>query len=222
MTAENLSSCLNSIKEVYIMKKQLMKRAWVIFRTLSGDKNAKLKAALKEAWFEMKKGTVKEEIQLDLPQLIGTEKQVDWAESLRKNYVTDMINFINSDEKFDTPKTRNTAGSLAHSMYESGITNTEPSRNSMFYKYRREAKELGLSGNDINDYESKKSGRFFDSITYKALRGKPEIDRIRDEKKVLKYVLFETLKLDIMASDWIEAFRNSRYDNEMRRIFNLK
>lgn len=199
-----------------------MKRAWEIYHTLSGDKRAKLKAALKEAWLEMKKGAVKEEIQIDLPQLIGTEKQVEWAESLRKNYVTDMINFIKSDEKFDNPKTRITAGSLAHSMYESGITNADFSRNSMFYKYQREAQDLGLRGNDINDYEFKKSERFFDTITYRALRGKPEIERIRAEKKVLKYVLFETLKLDIMASDWIEAFRNSRYDNEMRRIFNLK
>lgn len=194
------------------MKKQLMKRAWEIFRTLSGDKNAKLKASLKEAWLEMKKSTVKDEIQVVLPQLIGTEKQVDWAESLRKNYVTDMINFINSDEKFDSPKTRNTAGSLAHTIYETGITNADPSKNSMFHKYLREAKDLGLSDDDIIDYESKKSARFFDSITYRALRGKPQIEKIRAEKKVLEYVLYETLKIDIQAKYWIERFKYTRFD----------
>ena len=36
------------------MKKEVMKRAWEIYRTLSGDRNAKLSQALKQAWAEMK------------------------------------------------------------------------------------------------------------------------------------------------------------------------
>ena len=36
------------------MKKQIMKRAWEIYRTLVGDKAAKLSYALKKAWAEVK------------------------------------------------------------------------------------------------------------------------------------------------------------------------
>lgn len=202
------------------MKKQLMKRAWEIFRTLSGDKRAKLKAALKEAWAEMKNACIKEESQFELQQLLGTEKQVAWAESLRKNFVTDMVDFINSDEKFyDTKYTRLTATDIADNYYERGITNGNPSRTSLFFKYCHEAVEKGLN---VDEYTNEKFSKIFEPTHFVNLKGKTSVERIRAEKKVLKYVLFETLKLDIRASDWIEAFRNSRYDNEMRRIFNLK
>lgn len=36
------------------MKKQVMKRAWEIYRTLTGNRIAKLSAALKQAWAEVK------------------------------------------------------------------------------------------------------------------------------------------------------------------------
>lgn len=36
------------------MKKQIMKRAWEIYRTLTGDHIAKLSMALREAWAEAK------------------------------------------------------------------------------------------------------------------------------------------------------------------------
>lgn len=36
------------------MKKQIMRRAWEIFRTLTGDRIAKLSQALKMAWAEVK------------------------------------------------------------------------------------------------------------------------------------------------------------------------
>ena len=36
------------------MKKQAMRRAWEIYRTLTGDRIAKLSAALKQAWAEVK------------------------------------------------------------------------------------------------------------------------------------------------------------------------
>ena len=36
------------------MKKQIMKRAWEIYRTLTGDRAAKMSMALREAWAEAK------------------------------------------------------------------------------------------------------------------------------------------------------------------------
>lgn len=39
------------------MKKQIMKRAWEIYRTLEGDKIAKLSMALRQAWAEAKAQT---------------------------------------------------------------------------------------------------------------------------------------------------------------------
>lgn len=43
------------------MMKQIMKRAWQIYRTLTGDKTAKLSMALRRAWNEFKEGTIMKE-----------------------------------------------------------------------------------------------------------------------------------------------------------------
>ena len=191
------------------MKKKLMKRAWEIFRTLSGDKRAKLKTSLKEAWFEMKNACVKEETQFDLPQLEGTEKQVAWAQELRKRYLEWILSFIKSDEMFDNPVSRNTAGTLASSIYHNGITNSGIKNSSFFWKHETEAREKGIN---FDLYENEKFHEIFGCISFQALRGKPQIEKIRAEKKVLEYVLYETLKIDIQAKYWIERFKYTRFD----------
>lgn len=61
------------------MKAQIMKRAWEIFRTMVGERLAKLSAALKQAWAEFKNGVKKM-----AKQLKGSEKQIAWAEDIRK------------------------------------------------------------------------------------------------------------------------------------------
>lgn len=43
------------------MMRQIMKRAWEIYRTLEGDKIAKLSMALRHAWTEFKEGTIMNE-----------------------------------------------------------------------------------------------------------------------------------------------------------------
>lgn len=61
------------------MKSQIMKRAWEIFRTLTGDRIAKLSAALKKAWAEFKNSACKA-----MKELKGSVKQIAWAKDIRK------------------------------------------------------------------------------------------------------------------------------------------
>ena len=58
------------------MKRNLMKRAHQIAKGLEGDYRARMSMALRQAWKEVKK--------VELVKLIGTEKQVAWAEEIRK------------------------------------------------------------------------------------------------------------------------------------------
>ena len=48
------------------MMKQVMKRAWQIYRTLEGDKTAKLSMALRQAWAEAKAATTRAANEMDL------------------------------------------------------------------------------------------------------------------------------------------------------------
>lgn len=56
--------------------KNVMKRAWEIYRVLVGDKAAKLSMALKQAWYEIKRGAA------NMVELTGSEKQIKWAKDL--------------------------------------------------------------------------------------------------------------------------------------------
>lgn len=58
--------------------KQVMKRAWEIYRELIGDKIAKLSMALRQAWAEAKAATTK--------KMNGTEKQIKWAEDIKARF----------------------------------------------------------------------------------------------------------------------------------------
>jgi cell fate (sporulation/competence/biofilm development) regulator YmcA (YheA/YmcA/DUF963 family) len=57
--------------------RNVMKRAWEIYRTLEGDRLAKLSFALKQAWSEIKGG-------MKMVELKGSEKQIKWANDLRE------------------------------------------------------------------------------------------------------------------------------------------
>lgn len=48
------------------MMKQIMKRAWEIYRTLEGDKIAKLSMALRQAWAEAKATTTRAANNMDI------------------------------------------------------------------------------------------------------------------------------------------------------------
>ena len=58
------------------MKRNIMKRAHEIARTLIGDWYARLALALRQAWREAK----------EMVKLVGSEKQVAWAEEIRDGY----------------------------------------------------------------------------------------------------------------------------------------
>ena len=58
------------------MKRNLMKRAHEIARSLEGDYRARMSLALRQAWKEVK--------EVELVKLTGTEKQIAWAEDIRK------------------------------------------------------------------------------------------------------------------------------------------
>lgn len=57
--------------------KNVMARAWEIYRTLEGDRLAKLSLALRQAWSEIKGGN-------KMVELKGSEKQIKWATDLRE------------------------------------------------------------------------------------------------------------------------------------------
>lgn len=79
------------------MKKQIMKRAWEIanqaVKKFGGKAREYFSISLRMAWAEVKTAsTVVSGIDVTkLPTLQGTEKQVAWAEDIRKNYI-DYIN----------------------------------------------------------------------------------------------------------------------------------
>jgi len=57
-----------------------MKRAHQIAKNLEGDYRARMSLALRQAWKEVKKVDKK----VELVRLTGTEKQIAWAEDIRK------------------------------------------------------------------------------------------------------------------------------------------
>ena len=68
--------------------KAIMKRAWEILRTLTGDHIAKLAMALRMAWAEKKNGGKKMEAKesVEFVQLEGSPKQIAWGEDIRKSF----------------------------------------------------------------------------------------------------------------------------------------
>src|SRR5690554_4557779 len=58
------------------MRRNVMMRAHQIAKGLEGDYRARMSLALRQAW--------KEEKRVELVKLTGTEKQIAWAEEIRK------------------------------------------------------------------------------------------------------------------------------------------
>ena len=58
------------------MRRNVMMRAHQIAKGLEGDYRARMSLALRQAWKEAKK--------VELVKLTGTEKQIAWAEEIRK------------------------------------------------------------------------------------------------------------------------------------------
>ena len=68
------------------MKKNIMKRAHEIARNLEGHYRARMSLALRQAWEEERK--------VELVKLTGSEKQIAWAEDIRRGnieYLEDQI-----------------------------------------------------------------------------------------------------------------------------------
>lgn len=64
------------------MKKNVMKRAWEIYRTLIGDHTAKLVMALKEAWAEAKATveTIKDRVIARLNTIVANSTTYDYCD----------------------------------------------------------------------------------------------------------------------------------------------
>lgn len=183
-----------------------MKRAWEIYRTLEGDRNAKLSQALKQAWAEVKTEATTE---ITLPELIGSEKQVAWAEKIRKNYVEAMYKFVKSDEKFFY-NGYGDAFSVAGDIYRRGITQSNAFISMQENLWREARKNHGLKGKEVDAYEHEKSP--YREYKRSDLKGKTQLERMQYDKNFLKKIFEETLKIDVRASDWIEAFKYGSYD----------
>lgn len=75
--------------------KQIMKRAWEIYRTLEGDRLAKLSYALKKAWAERKAGNVNDK-SLEIAEWFMNKKA---AENGLKVYSGEVVAVIGETEK---------------------------------------------------------------------------------------------------------------------------
>ena len=73
-------------------RKEIMKKAWELYKNLNGDHKAKLAMAMRMAW-QIAKATSDKL----LVALTGSEKQIAWANDIRK---TAIINYC--CHKFDT------------------------------------------------------------------------------------------------------------------------
>ena len=72
------------------MKKQIMKRAWEIYRTLVGDRIAKLSMAMRMAWAEVKQTASK---------MVGTAKQIAWAEDIKAMFIERVNQFVKESRR---------------------------------------------------------------------------------------------------------------------------
>lgn len=190
------------------MKKEVMKRAWEIYRTLEGDRNAKLSQALKQAWAEVKTEATTEIV---LPELIGSEKQVAWAESIRKNYVKRMYEYINSDE-IKLNEWSPTAEKLAFSIASNGITNSDHLV-SLKWELYHEAREKGIYGREADKYVDEHYTYTYKNFSKNRPAYKLKSERLAYDKEYLKEIFEKTLQLETRASDWIKAFKYGVYDN---------
>lgn len=97
--------------------KNVMRRAWEIYRTLTGDHTAKLAMALKAAWAETKSSK--------LPEIEAvSEKQRKYAEDLRNAYIA----FITENGKKQLAKARRFSPSeekYYEVMHQQGFTSEE-------------------------------------------------------------------------------------------------
>jgi len=72
------------------MKRNVMKKAHQIAKGLEGDYRIRMSLALRQAWKEVKK--------VELVKLTGTEKQIAWAEEIRKANISHLQDCLNNFE----------------------------------------------------------------------------------------------------------------------------
>ncbi len=129
------------------MKKNIMKRAWEIYRTLIGDHIAKLAMALREAWAEVKGAvkTMKEKCIERMETIIANSNTYDYCE----------MYFIAKDWiKGDKNRT-----------YISIVEAAKPGT-TKHYKVR----EYGYIDNNTNEYFADRKNNVFDNFTFSGSR----------------------------------------------------
>ena len=143
-----------------------------------------------------------------LPSLQGSQKQVAWAEDIRKNYIAEFNNYFISDDKFMKNEIRpETAIVKARQVYENGITSHDTSMQKSIYD---EAESKGLTGRNADDYEVNNSPYLKSSNKRRGITDKS--DKLKFDKAELKKYIEYSLKKETSASAWITAFKNTRYD----------
>ena len=103
--------------------KVIMTRAWEIYRTLVGDHMAKLSQALRTAWRETQVADIPVKVEFNLPELKGSQKQIAWAEEIRKTFVKNWTEYLVSDDIFYKGDPRcNNVFVHAQNFFKCGIT----------------------------------------------------------------------------------------------------
>lgn len=167
-----------------------------------------------------------------LPKLEGSEKQVAWAEDIRKNYVNWLNDFLESDElKTDEIRSRS-AETFALDTFRDGILGTK----GQLYDEMTKLQERGINWREAEDkawdkwhkptekidakYRQKvdtfkKTGASKEEV--KQFREKIKVEKSREYKGLLKEYAQYSLAQPKKASTWIDEFKNTKFNTYYKK-----
>ena len=167
-----------------------------------------------------------------LPKLEGSEKQVAWAEDIRKNYVEWLNNYLESDElKTDEIRSRS-AETFALDTFRDGILGTK----SQLYDEIERLQSKGIKPREAEDkawnkwhkpsekidakYRQKidtfkKTGASKEEV--KQFREKIKVEKSREYKGLLKEYAKYSLAKPKKASTWIDEFKNTKFNTYYKK-----
>lgn len=158
----------------------------------------------------------------DLPALKGTEKQVKWANDIRKDYVNRINEFLQNDEIYWNPVLKTTAEDFARSMLHYGVLNNyDSSKQSSLYENLPKSVKSNREADDyVNDYIDKifKPGNAVrkDAKAEGKAKGMSSGEAreysLKAQKQYYKKYIAEFTKFSLnkagRASDWIDKYKN--------------
>lgn len=204
--------------------KNIMMVAWEIYRTLEGDHMAKLSQALRTAWAEARKAAKPvKKVEFTLPELVGTPKQIAWAEDIRKTFVSNWTEYLTSDDVFFKGDIlKRTAFEHAERFFKSGITEGScDRRDTRFHElYRIAMEEKGMKAKEADkwvfpQHPMRQRWVLDSTLVEKYTRGEisaklPECTAssgLDDVKELLRQCLEYALLREPKAADWIDEYK---------------